>query len=269
MVLRGYLVEWNEVVPWSNMHQVEQDLIIGRVLVEIYKDEFLSKCLAFRGGTAIHRLFLTQQARYSEDIDLVQMVAEPIGPTLDKLREVLSFLGTPVTQRKASNNTMIYKIQSTFPPETPLKLKIEINCKEHFSVLGYKKLPYEIANTWFSGKCELVTFDFNELLGTKLRALYQRRKGRDLFDLFLATSSPLLHPDVAIECFRRYITFSDGKAPSKEVYIRNLEDKMKVPQFLKDMDGIIRPGIEYDPSKAFEIVKEVFLKQMTGCKYGK
>ena len=259
MILRGYIIEWSETVPWSNMHQVEQDLIISRVLVEIYKDEFLSKRLAFRGGTAIHRLFLTQQARYSEDIDLVQMVAEPIGPTLDKLREVLSFLGTPITQRKARNNTIIYRNQTTFPPETPLKLKIEINCKEHFSVLGYKKLPYEISNTWFSGNCELTTFDFNELLGTKLRALYQRRKGRDLFDLFLAASSPLLNPGVAIECFRRYITFSDEKVPSKEAYLRNIEDKMKVPQFLKDMDDIIRPGIEYNPYKAFETVKEVFL----------
>jgi len=109
MVLRGYIIEWSEAVPWSDMHQVEQDLIISRVLVEIYKDEFLSKRLAFRGGTAIHRLFLTQKARHSEDIDLVQIVAEPIGPTLDKLREVLSFLGTPVTQRKTNNNTMEHR----------------------------------------------------------------------------------------------------------------------------------------------------------------
>ena len=41
MVLRGYITEWNEKAPWSDMHQVEQDLIIGRVLVEIYSDEIL------------------------------------------------------------------------------------------------------------------------------------------------------------------------------------------------------------------------------------
>jgi len=259
MILRGYIVEWSESIPWSAMHQVEQDLIISRVLVEIYKDEFLSKRLAFRGGTAIHRLFLTQQARYSEDIDLVQINTEPIGPTLDKLRETLSFLGTPATQRKASNNTMIYKFQSTFPPEAPLKLKVEINCKEHFSVLGYKKIPYEITSSWFFGRCELTTFDFNELIGTKLRALYQRRKGRDLFDLYLAASSPLLNPDQALECFRRYMEFSVGKTPTEKEYLRNLEEKMKVPQFLKDMDDIIRPGIKYDPFTAFEVVKEVFI----------
>jgi len=262
MVLRGYIIEWNETAPWSDMHQVEQDLIISRVLVAIYKDEFLSTRLAFRGGTAIHRLFISPQTRFSEDIDLVQIKSEPIDPTLDRLREVLSFLGTPTTQRKASNNTMVYKMQSTFPPEVPLKLKVEINCKEHFSLLGYKKMPYRVENEWFSGDCELVTFNFNELLGTKMRALYQRRKGRDLFDLNIAASLQLLDSAVVIDCFRRYMEFCDGKIPSQKEYLRNLEEKMKVPQFLKDMDGIIRPGLDYDPFTAYEVVKEVFVDNL-------
>jgi predicted nucleotidyltransferase component of viral defense system len=244
------------------MHQVEQDLIISRVLVAIYNDEYLASRLAFRGGTAIHRLYITPQARYSEDIDLVQIIAEPIGPTLTRLREVLSFLGVPSTLRKTSNNTMVFKMQTTFPPEAPMKLKIEINCKEHFTLLGYKKVPYEVTNSWFSGSCELTSFEFNELIGTKLRALYQRRKGRDLFDLYLATSSPLLDPGLAVGSFRRYIEFSDGNIPSAEKYSRNLEDKIKVPQFLKDMDGVTRPGLTYDPFIAFEQVKRVFLQHL-------
>ena len=133
MIARGFITEWAESVPWINMHQVEQDLVIGRVLIAIYSDKFLAERLAFRGGTAIYRLYLKPQARYSEDIDLVQIISEPIGPTLDRLRKVLSFLGEPSTSRKTSNNTMIFKIQSTFPPEVSMKLKIEINCKEHFA----------------------------------------------------------------------------------------------------------------------------------------
>jgi len=262
MVLRGYITEWNETAPWSDMHQVEQDLIISRVLVAIYSDEFLSARLAFRGGTAIHRLFHSPQTRYSEDIDLVQIKSEPIGPTLDRLRDVLSFLGIPTTKRKASNNTVVYKMQSTFPPEAPLKLKIEINCKEHLSLLGYNKMTYGVANEWFSGDCELITFDFNELLGTKMRALYQRRKGRDLFDLNIATSSHLLNSAVVIDCFRRYMEFSDIKTPSRKEFLRNLDEKMKVPQFLKDMDGIIRPGFAYDPFTAYDVVKEVFIDNL-------
>ena len=262
MILRGYITQWNETIPWSDMHQVEQDLIISRVLVAIYNDDFLAKRLAFRGGTAIHRLFIKPQARYSEDIDLVQMSAESIGRTLDRLREVLSFLGTPSTKRKESNNVLVYKIPSTFPPETPLKLKIEINCKEHFSILGYNKLPYKVTSDWFSGECNLITFNFNELIGTKLRALYQRRKGRDLFDLYLAAFSPLLDRGLVIDCFRRYMEFSDGSVPSKNEYTCNIDEKMLVPQFLKDMDGIIRPGFDYNPLIAVDVVKKTFIDML-------
>jgi len=262
MIPRGYITEWSGKVPWNNMHQVEQDLIISRVLVTMYNDDYLSKRLAFRGGTAIHRLYLAPQARYSEDIDLVQIIPEPIGPTLTRLREALSFLGTPATLRKASNNTMVFKTHSTFPPETPIKLKIEINCKEHFALLGYKEIPFEVISTWFSGNCNLITFDFNELIGTKLRALYQRRKGRDLFDLHLAASSAIIDPVTAVYCFRRYIEFSDGNIPAVNKYIHNIEEKMKVTQFLKDMDGIIRPGFSYDINEAFEHVKRVFVQHL-------
>jgi hypothetical protein len=44
-----------------------------------------------------------------------------------------------------------------------LKLKVEINCKEHFTLLGYKNMKYGVANEWFAGDCELTTFDFDEL----------------------------------------------------------------------------------------------------------
>ena len=45
-------------------------------------------------------------------------------------------------------------------------------------------------NSWFTGSAELTTYHFEELLGTKLRALYQRKKGRDLYDLY--TTEPVL-----------------------------------------------------------------------------
>ena len=65
-----------------------------------------------------------------------------------------------------------------------MRLKIEINTREHFTVLGLKEIPYKVENGWFSGECSLTGYELEELLGTKMRALYQRRKGRDLFDLY-------------------------------------------------------------------------------------
>lgn len=77
MIQRAFITQWGTVVPWSSPRLVEQDLIICRALVSIYTDEFLASHLAFRGGTALHKLYLSPQPRYSEDIDLVQVQAQP------------------------------------------------------------------------------------------------------------------------------------------------------------------------------------------------
>ena len=65
----------------------EQDLIICRALCDLFNAPALAGKIAFRGGTAIHKLLFKQPLRYSEDIDLVQTQAEPIGPTVDAIRD--------------------------------------------------------------------------------------------------------------------------------------------------------------------------------------
>jgi predicted nucleotidyltransferase component of viral defense system len=262
MITKQAIIEWQENAPWTDMHQVEQDLVISRALSAIFSDEYLASRLAFRGGTALYRIYISPPARYSEDIDLVQIIAEPIGMVLNRLREVLSFLGVPTIRQKKNNNTLVFKMMSTFPPETPLKLKIEINCNEHFTVYGFVKSPYKMSNTWYSGNCDLVTFCLDELIGTKIRALYQRRKGRDLFDLYLAALTPDINPENAVTCFRQYIAFSDMAVPTGKEYLINLESKMDNRLFVSDTDGILRPGIVYVPTQAFEVVKSTFVDRI-------
>ena len=130
---------WGNVVPWKNAEQIEQDLVISRSLVEIYSDRYLSENLAFRGGTALYKLFLTSQPRYSEDIDLVQKDAGPIRDIITGLRTALAFLGEPKVKQKTHNNTLIFRFDSENITPVPLRLKVEVNCREHFSVLGYGK----------------------------------------------------------------------------------------------------------------------------------
>jgi predicted nucleotidyltransferase component of viral defense system len=255
MINKESIIEWKATAPWSDMQMVEQDLIICRALVAIYNDEFLSSRLAFRGGTALHKLYLSPQPRYSEDIDLVQIQPESVGAILDKLREVLSFLGKPVIKQKKNNNTMIFRVDSTFPPVMPIRLKIEINCKEHFNVLGLTKILFEVKNQWFNGSCEITTYQLDELIGTKLRALYQRKKGRDLFDLHKALENPNLNPDNVIKCYHKYISFSDGESPSQAVYLANMEEKIQEDVFLKDMQALLRPSLIFNPQAAYEVVK--------------
>ena len=86
MIATHYLAEWAEMHPWQLSEQVEQDLLISRAVVAIYSDPYLAERLAWRGGTALYKLYLKPQPRYSEDIDLVLIRPEPMGPILDRLR---------------------------------------------------------------------------------------------------------------------------------------------------------------------------------------
>jgi len=265
MIPVSAIEEWRHKVPWQTNEQVEQDLIICRGLTEIFKDEFLAKSLAFRGGTALHKLYLSPQPRYSEDIDLVQISAGPIKPIIDKLRdEVLSFLGVPVVKQKANNNTLIFRLESEIAPVMPIRLKVETNCREHFSVLGWLKFPYSVHSEWYTDSCEITTYPLEELLGTKLRALYQRRKGRDLFDLYTAISTQKdLDLEKVLACYREYMNFVVGNnAPTQKEFLLNMEEKMLDTDFLGDTQLLLRYSEAYDPQEAYEVVKTNLIEKI-------
>ncbi|OGK99004.1 MAG: hypothetical protein A3E31_06085 [Candidatus Rokubacteria bacterium RIFCSPHIGHO2_12_FULL_73_22] len=137
MIAPAFITHWRAVVPWAADHQVEHDLILSRALVEIFSEPGLHRSLAFRGGTAIHKLILQAPLRYSDDVDLVQIVSEPIGETMRALRGRLDpLLGESQFERSRISHTAVYRFESEIPPRQPLRLKIEINTREHFSSDG-------------------------------------------------------------------------------------------------------------------------------------
>jgi len=262
MIPEYAIKEWNKTVPWHRNEQIEQDLIICRALVALFNDEFLSSHLAFRGGTALHKLYLQPQSRYSEDIDLVQINAEPISESIDRIRDVLSFLGEPKIKQKVHNNTLIFRFYSEIPPVVPIRLKVEINTREHFKVLELTKYNFNVINQWFSGSCSATTYPLEELLGTKLRALYQRKKGRDLFDLYKALSTQNLNIDNIIRCYREYIGFVVNNQPTQREFLQNMELKMQDKEFLEDTNLLLRPEDKYNPLEAWKLVRNQLIEKL-------
>lgn len=266
MIQSSYITEWTETVPWESRLYLEQDLIISRALVEIFNDPFLCEHLAFRGGTALGKLFLKPQPRYSEDIDLVQVFAEPIKETLQHLRNALSFLGEPIVKQKKHNNTLVYHIPSSAEDLSELRLKVEINCKEHFCVFPRIKKLFSVKNGWFSGNCEILTYELEELLGTKMRALYQRRKGRDLFDIYIALTQHNLNTDKIIQSYRKYLSFVASHMPTYKEWILNMTEKMTQEEFLHDTDSILDTSISYKPQEAFDLVHSQLIARLQKSK---
>ncbi len=253
MIPKPYIAKWKNHAPWTSNEQVEQDLIISRALVALFSDEFLREQLAFRGGTALHKLYLNPAPRYSEDIDLVQIKEGAIKPILDRIDTVITFFEEQWSvKQRANNNTIVYRFSSEYSPDVRLRLKIEINCREHFNVFGWRAFPFVVNSEWFSGQCEITTYALDELLGTKLRALYQRNKGRDLFDLYFAGRHTQLDYDKICFCYHEYMKFVVGKAPSQKEFLRNMQLKRTSASFIGDMEGLLNPNQVYNQEEAFE-----------------
>lgn len=263
MIDKPFIARWKEHAPWREFSQVEQDLIISRVLVEIFSDDFLKDHLAFRGGTAIHKLYLNPASRYSEDIDLVQIKSGPIKPIMERINKVIYFFKDERrTDNRGHGIKALYRYNSEYEG-IRMRLKLEINCQEHFNVIGRVNFPFEVRSGWFEGKCEIRTYSINELLGTKLRALYQRSKGRDLFDLDYARRNLEINIDEIILSFRNYMEFSTNKKPpGKKIFLQNILDKMNDPDFAGDIEGILRPDIEYNQDEAYNWLREEILERI-------
>jgi predicted nucleotidyltransferase component of viral defense system len=192
----------------------------------------------------------------------VQINAEPIKETMERIRKALAFLGKPVIKQKIHNNTLIFRFNSEIPPIIPLRLKVEINTREHFNILGLVQHDFSINNQWFSSSCKITTYHLEELLGTKLRALYQRRKGRDLFDLWKALSTKNLNTENVIRSYREYIGFVVDNPPTQKEYLLNMEQKIEDEEFLGDTEMLLQPNEEYNPQEAWEFVKKELIEKL-------
>lgn len=196
MIPQAHIQAWRAHAPWPNPAQVEQDLIICRALCDLFNAPALAGKFAFRGGTAIHKLLFRQPLRYSEDIDLVQTIAEPIGATVNAIRDALAWLGKCNREQAGHSMHLVFRFSPESAPDATLKLKIEINTREHHTLLGHRRYPFAVVSDWYSAQAELLSFEPEELFGTKLRALLQRRRSRDLFDLHHGRTSSRCSPSV-------------------------------------------------------------------------
>jgi len=252
-------------VPWPSQRQVEQDLLLCRAMAAIFNDRFLHSQVAMRGGTLLHKVHLAPPSRYSEDIDLVVFGGRPEQHIRRALRRVLSdVLGAPKTSAwgaitLAIRNSvkpsrvlrMTYSLPSISEPGMTLDIVVEANVTERTPHRPIVEIPFEFPFKDALVKTLVNGYDIHEMLGTKMRALFQRRRGRDLFDLYwaLTLAKPPVDPAAIIESFQHYLRQEDSSAGRAE-FVGILQSHLADRGFCSDMNQLLRVGAEYDPQKA-------------------
>ena len=265
MIPLAFLQEWSAKAPWPDSRQVEQDLIISRALCDLFNAPALKDKIAFRGGTALNKLLFATPLRYSEDIDLVQLRAEPNGPIINAIRDALSWLGPCKRVQAAHSVHLTFRFAHEADPTRQLKLKVEVNTREHECFLGLKHYPFAVESRWYQGRTEIVSYEPEELFATKLRALLQRRKNRDLFDLNEGLTQLHLNRNKLLQCFEHYLQLEGNtitRAAAEERMLQKLDRSLT-----EDIQPLLPAGIYFtkeDASRAFEAVWKQLVVHLNG-----
>ena len=233
MIPANAITAWSVDRPWPTREQVEQDLLLSRAICAIADDEYLGTELVFRGGTALHKLHLKRAYRYSEDLDYVRSSAGGIAPLTQALTRLGTDLGFEVRTRVGEHPKVYWRTRAQ--TGVPLRLKIEVNTHERSPALPLLRHEHRVESTWWSGTALVSTFQPAELIATKIRALYQRSKGRDLFDLWLALDHLQLDPADILAAFAPYRPAGLTAAKAQENLARKLEDTT----FRHDLDPLV------------------------------
>lgn len=263
MIDEKSITAWRKYAPWPELAQVEQDLIISRALVAIYNHPLLKKELAFRGGTALQKCFFESPTRYSEDIGLVQLIKGPVGDISNALHDTLNpWLGQPKVKRWAERLTFIYRFLDT-ESNNNMRLKVEINTSEGNSLLGLIQKPFAFESSWHSGETIITTYKIDELMSSKLRALYQRKKGRDLFDMARAIELLPIDINLILDCFKKHLERENIKI-SRAEFERNLSLKRNTPVFVQDIFPLLPVNAMHDFNADFDIVMGEIISRLAG-----
>jgi len=162
----AFVQAWSQHAPWPDLRQVEQDLIISKALCDLFSAPGLTGKIAFRGGTAINKLLLEKPMRYSEDIDLVQIEGEPIKSTVHAMRQALDWLGKPSFAHGKHSMHLVYSFKPETDEASTLKLKVEMNTREHNSLNGVVHMPFTMDNPWHKAEVQIATYTPDELFAT-------------------------------------------------------------------------------------------------------
>lgn len=265
MIPQAFIQAWSSHAPWPDPRQVEQDLIISRALCDLFTSHALKDKIACRGGTAINKLLFRQPLRYSEDIDLVQTQGEPIGQTVDAIRETLSWLGKPARNQAGHSMHLIFRFTPEVDADETLNLKVEVNTREHTNLFGLEHVPFSVDSDWYKSAADIATFAPEEVFGTKLRALLQRRKNRDLFDLHHGLGNLALDLGKVIAAFEHYLAQEETvitRAHAEERMLQKLARSLT-----EDIAPLLPAGVRFndgDALLAFEHVWRALIIRIKG-----
>ncbi len=196
MISRADVVE--RVGEWGLTEQVvEKDYVLGWLLWGIATDPTLGQTWIFKGGTCLKKCYI-ETYRFSEDLDFTVLpggphAADDVRPLIEQvLARVYYASGVDFTGREPalrarpdglSTEGSVYYVGPRAQIASPSRIKLDISANERVvrpPVLRDIGHPYPDA---LPAPAQVRCYSFEELFAEKLRAMAQRGRPRDLYDI--------------------------------------------------------------------------------------
>jgi predicted nucleotidyltransferase component of viral defense system len=245
---------WGDEQGISDLLFAELDYRLVKALEVFYSDQFLSKRLCMKGGTAINKLYLGETSRLSVDLDF-----NHLGPKEDVLKERRVLREKIVEVLKKQDNSYEFHSERRYE-QTRIKVryqtvagptrsfKVEISHVERFPIVSCVKKSAKSPE----GLVDVITYTLEELTATKLRALLERFKGRDIYDLcFISQLNP--DPTVTRKMFLYYF-YRARKIFNPKIHYRNLTKRYESGNYVDDVSAFVKPTVKFDLVEAAQHV---------------
>ncbi|MBU0576392.1 nucleotidyl transferase AbiEii/AbiGii toxin family protein [Patescibacteria group bacterium] len=178
------------------LHIAEKDYFLALVL-QIIVASSTGKALIFKGGTALHHCYLDQY-RFSEDLDFS---SNKTPLPIEEIRKIFNNINYLSIKKDYLSQTTIKieKLQYTGPLIQPNSLKVEIDFLQNV-LLPPQTMTYH--NVW-GVDFMVAVMDIKEICAEKIRAMSDRARYRDFYDIYLLLEKYKLDLDEIISYVRQ------------------------------------------------------------------
>jgi predicted nucleotidyltransferase component of viral defense system/DNA-directed RNA polymerase subunit RPC12/RpoP len=184
------------VAEWQLTEEViEKDYVLGWLLWGIGTDAVLGDQWVFKGGTCLKKCYI-ETYRFSEDLDFTVLPGGPyrpeeieplLGRVLSRVHDAagIDFSSrTPMLRLRPDGLSTEGRVYYVGPRQTPqpARVKLDISANETVTrppVLREIAHPYPDSPLPAQVRC----YSFEELFAEKIRAMAQRARPRDLYDI--------------------------------------------------------------------------------------
>lgn len=225
-----------------SLMMVEKDYVLGWLLFGLAQD----KDLVFKGGTALSKVYFPRIWRLSEDLDF--------SLTKDELKTRLESIGDVLAKvKKRSGIEFALKSSHLNPDYLQLKIqykgvldrnwiKVDVTADDLVDKPAIKAILQEYSD-YLPFKVRVESLE--EIFASKLRAVIERKKCRDYFDLWklgqMAFNKAKIMEVFAKKCAVKAVRFEG----LPQILPKDLQETLR-PYWERELGRLIRPAPDMD-----------------------